>query len=175
MWGHQLYGVTADIVSLGKPMGNGHPLGGVVARADLLNEFRNASMYFNTFGGNPVSCAAGMAVLDILEQERLLENALTTGKYVKQGLKKLQGKHELIGDVRGRGLFFGVDLVADRTSKQAATVEAKRIINKMRNKGVLISKIGPHDNVLKMRPPMSFSRDNADQLLSTLDEVLSDV
>ena len=175
MWGHQLYDVTADIVSMGKPMGNGHPIGGVVARADLLNEFRNASMYFNTFGGNPVSCAAAMAVLDVLEQEKLLENAVSTGGYVTQGLKSLQDKHDLIGDVRGQGLFFGLELVTDRSTKQAATKEAKRVINEMRNKGILISKIGPHDNVLKMRPPMPFSTENADQLLSTLDDVLAGI
>ena len=175
MWGHQLYDVTADIVSMGKPMGNGHPVGGVVARADLLNEFRNASMYFNTFGGNPVSCAAAMAVLDVLEQEKLLENAVSTGDYVTQGLKSLQDKHDLIGDVRGQGLFFGLELVTDRSTKQAATKEAKRVINEMRNKGILISKIGPHDNVLKMRPPMPFSTENADQLLSTLDDVLAGI
>jgi 4-aminobutyrate aminotransferase-like enzyme len=156
-------------------MGNGHPVGGVVAQADLLNEFRNASMYFNTFGGNPVSCAAAMAVLDVLEQEKLMENAVSTGDYVIHGLKKLQDKHDLIGDVRGHGLFFGLELVTDRTTKQAATAEAKRIINEMRNREILISKIGPHDNVLKMRPPMPFSTENADQLLSTLDDVLADV
>ena len=175
MWGHQLYGVTPDIVSLGKPMGNGHPVGGLVAQADLLNEFRNASMYFNTFGGNPVSCAAAMAVLDVMEQEKLMENAVTTGEYVVQGLKSLQEKHDLIGDVRGHGLFIGLDLVNDRTTKQAATAEAKCVINEMRNRGILTSKIGPHDNVLKIRPPMPFSKENADQLLSTLDDVLADI
>lgn len=173
MWGHQLYGITPDIATMGKPMGNGHPIGGVVARAELLNEFRDTSMYFNTFGGNPVSCAVGIAVLDVLEQENLLENATTVGNYVKEGLRKLQNKHDLIGDVRGRGLFFGLDLITDRKTKQPAGAEAKRVVNEMRNKGVLISKIGQHDNVLKMRPPMPFSKDNADQLLSSLDEVLA--
>ncbi|MFT5132114.1 MAG: 4-aminobutyrate aminotransferase-like enzyme [Gammaproteobacteria bacterium] len=175
MWGHQLYGITPDIVTLGKPMGNGHPIGGVVAKADLLNEFRDTCMYFNTFGSNPVSCAVGMAVLDVLEQDKLLQNAVEVSEYVKNGLGKLQDKHDLIGDVRGRGLFFGADLVSDRTTKKAATAETKRVVNEMRNRGILISKIGPHDNVLKMRPPMPFSKDNADQLLSTLDEVLAGV
>jgi 4-aminobutyrate aminotransferase-like enzyme len=175
MWGHQKYSVIPDIVTMGKPMGNGHPLAGVVARADLLNEFRDTSMYFNTFGGNPVSCEVGMAVLDVLEQEKLLENAVSVGDYVQQGLRSLQDKHGLIGDVRGSGLFFGLDLVIDRTTKQAATVEAKHVINEMRNKGILIAKIGQHDNVLKMRPPMPFSTENADQLLSTLDDVLKDI
>lgn len=175
MWGHQLHGVTPDIVTLGKPMGNGHPLGGVVARADLLNEFRDSSMYFNTFAGNPVSCAVGMAVLDVLEQEDLLTNAVVTGDYVKQGLRSLQEKHILIGDVRGSGMFFGLDLVSDRQTKQPAAAEAKRVVNEMRRRGILISKIGPHDNVLKMRPPMPFAREHADQLLSVLDDVLAAV
>ena len=175
MWGHQLYGVIPDIVTMGKPMGNGHPIGGVVARADLLNEFRDASMYFNTFGSNPVSCEVGMAVLDVLEQEKLLQNAKSVGEYLKEGLLRLQDKHDLIGDVRARGLFFGAELVSNRTTKQAATTEAKRVINEMRNRGILISKIGPYDNVLKMRPPMPFSTENADQLLSTLDDVLAGI
>lgn len=175
MWGYQAFGITPDIVTMGKPMGNGHPLAGVVARADLVNEFRQTSMYFNTFGGNPVSCAVGMAVLDVIEQEKLLDNAIAVGDYVQEGLRKLQQKHDLIGDVRGKGLFFGVELVQDRSTKQAAAGEAKRIINMMKDRGVLISTIGPHGNVLKMRPPMPFSRDNADQLLSTLDDVLTGI
>ena len=110
-----------------------------------------------------------------MEQEKLMENALTTGEYVVQGLKSLQEKHDLIGDVRGHGLFIGLDLVNDRTTKQAATAEAKCVINEMRNRGILTSTIGPHDNVLKIRPPMPFSKENADQLLSTLDDVLADI
>lgn len=175
MWGHQLYGVVPDIVTLGKPMGNGHPIGGVVTRSDLLNEFRDRSMYFNTFAGNPVSCAAAMAVLEVLEDEQLLANAVTLGAYVRQGLRKLQDKHELIGDVRGHGLFFGVDLVSDRKTRQAATAEARRVVNEMRNRQVLISKIGPQDNVLKMRPPMPFAKDHADHLIATLDDVLTGI
>ena len=175
MWGHQLHGVVPDIVTMGKPMGNGHPLAGVVTRADILNAFRDKVMYFNTFGGNPVSCAVGMAVLDVMEQEKLQENALNVGAYVIEGLKKLQQKYDLIGDVRGSGLFFGAELVRDRTSKEPATAETKRIVNGMRDRGVLISRIGAFDNVLKMRPPMPFSCENADQLLASLDECLAAV
>jgi len=175
MWGHQLHGVTPDIVTLGKPMGNGHPVGGVVARADLLTEFRNSSMYFNTFGGNPVSCAVGNAVLDVLEQEQLLDNAASVGAQLQQGMRELQTRHPIIGEVRGNGLFFGLDLVTDRITKQPAAAEAKRIVNAMRHRGILISKIGPHDSVLKMRPPMLFSPEHAELLLSTLDEVMKDV
>ncbi len=170
MWAHQWYDVVPDIVSLGKPMGNGHPLAGVVARGDLVDEFGKVGMYFNTFGGNPVSCAVGMAVLDVLEQEQLLDNAINVGAYVASGLRQLQQKYTLIGEVRDFGLFFAADLVRDRASKEPATDETKRLVNLMRDHGVLISRIGRHDSILKMRPPMPFSKDNADLLLSTLGE-----
>ena len=172
MWGYMAHGIVPDICTMGKPMGNGHPISGVVARPDLVTEFRDKVKYFNTFGGNAVSCAAGMAVLEVIEQEGLMENARVVGDYAKQGLRELQEKHELIGDVRGRGLFFGVELVRNRVTKEPASEETVRIVNVMRENGVLLSKIGPHDNILKMRPPMPFSKDNADQLLSTLDDVL---
>jgi 4-aminobutyrate aminotransferase-like enzyme len=172
MWGYQHYGVVPDIVTLGKPMANGHPVSGVVARAELGNEFAAKVMYFNTFGGNPVSCAAANAVLDVLERERLQENARVVGEYALAGLSRLAQKHDIIGDVRGSGLFFGAELVTDRRSKQPATAETKRVVNAMRNNGVLISRIGVHDNILKIRPPMPFSRENADLLLATLDDAL---
>lgn len=175
MWGYMAHGIVPDIVTMGKPMGNGHPLSGVVARADLVSEFREKVKYFNTFGGNAVSCAAGMAVLDVVEKENLMENARVVGDYAKEGLHRLQEKHDLIGDVRGRGLFFGAELVRDRAAKDPASEETKRIVNAMRAKSVLLSKIGPHDSILKMRPPMPFSKENADQLLSTLDDVLCKV
>ena len=173
MWGHQLLGGQADIVTLGKPMGNGHPLAGVVTRADLMEEFTSQNMYFNTFGGNTVSVAVGLAVLKVLEEERLLENARRVGEYVIAGLKKLQTRHPLIGDVRGRGLFFAVEMVRDRATKEPAGAETKRIVNGMRERGVLISRIGPHDNILKIRPPMPFNTENADLLLKTLDDVMT--
>ena len=173
MWGHQLLGGQADIATLGKPMGNGHPLAGVVTRADLMEEFTSQNMYFNTFGGNTVSVAVGLAVLKVLEEERLLENARRVGEYVIAGLKKLQTRHPLIGDVRGRGLFFAVEMVRDRATKEPAGAETKRIVNGMRERGVLISRIGPHDNILKIRPPMPFNTENADLLLKTLDDVMT--
>jgi len=171
-WSHQGYAVTPDIVTMGKPMGNGHPVSAVVARAELIEEFGAWGMYFNTFAGNPVSCAAASAVLDVLEQEALLDNAVTVGAYVTQGLQRLQQKHELVGDVRAKGMFFAMELVSDRASREPAGAQAGRLINLMRDNGVLISRLGRHDNVLKMRPPMPFSRDNADLLLSTLDACL---
>ncbi len=175
MWGHQLLGATPDVVTLGKPMGNGHPLAGVVARADLVERFTTENMYFNTFGGNPVSSAVGLAVLDVLREENLLENARRTGDYVISGLRRLQEKHALIGDVRGRGLFFAVEMVDDRASKAPATAQTRRIVNTMRERGVLLSRIGPHDNILKIRPPMPFGTEHADLLLTTLDGVLADL
>ncbi|HNP35956.1 MAG TPA: aminotransferase class III-fold pyridoxal phosphate-dependent enzyme [Woeseiaceae bacterium] len=175
MWGYQHHGVVPDIVTLGKPMGNGHPISGVVARRELVTEFGESTMYFNTFGGNPVSCAAAAAVLDVLEDEQLVENARVVGDYVLAGLRSLQKRHDIIGDVRGRGLFFATELVTDRATQAPATAVAKRIVNAMRDKGVLISKIGVHDNVLKMRPPMPFSREHAELLLGTLDECLTEL
>jgi 4-aminobutyrate aminotransferase-like enzyme len=174
-WGYQHYGVVPDIVTLGKPMGNGHPVSGVVTREDLLAEFGKSRMYFNTFGGNPVSCAAGLAVLDVLEEEDLMAHAGEVGGHVQAGFHELQQRHAIIGDVRGRGLFFGAELVRDRETLDPATTETRSLVNAMRNRGVLISKIGLHDNVLKMRPPMPFDREHADLLLSALDDCLAEL
>ncbi|KQZ53972.1 aminotransferase class III-fold pyridoxal phosphate-dependent enzyme [Ensifer sp. Root558] len=173
MWGHQKAGILADIVTLGKPMGNGHPIGGVVAGSETLNAFRKAFRYFNTFGGNPVSCAAAMAVLDVIESEKLIENAAAVGAYAKAGLARLADKHDVIGDVRGSGLFFGAELVTDRSEKTPASGLATKVINGMRERGVLMGKLGVHQCTTKIRPPMPFTRENADVMLSTLDDVLS--
>jgi 4-aminobutyrate aminotransferase-like enzyme len=173
-WGHQVSGVVPDIVTLGKPMGNGHPMAAVIARRHIVEQFTEMNpMYFNTFAGNPVSCAAGMAVMDVLEDEDLIGNAKATGDYVLTLLRGLAERHEIIGDVRGRGLFFAVELVSDRDSKSPATDVAKQVINAMCREGVLISRIGPSDNILKIRPPMPFSSVHADQLVGALDRVLS--
>jgi 4-aminobutyrate aminotransferase-like enzyme len=172
MWGHQHAGIQPDIVTLGKPMGNGHPIGGAIMSADLMREFRRTSKYFNTFGGNPVSCAAALAVLDVLKEEHLVENARDVGEYARQGLRKLSTVHETIGDVRGQGLFFGAEFVVDRDSKKPAAAYVKRVVNAMRESGVLLSSIGIHYNTLKIRPPMPFSRQHADIMLQTLDDVL---
>ena len=172
-WGHQRAGIVPDIVTLGKPMGNGHPIGGVVAGSDTLNAFRKAFRYFNTFGGNPVSCAAGMAVLDVLERERLQDNAREVGAYALDGLRRLAAKHEIIGNVRGAGLFFGAELVLDRAAKTPAPEIATRVINGMRERGVLMGKLGIHQCTTKIRPPMPFTRENADLMLNTLDDVLA--
>ena len=173
MWGHQKLGVVPDIVTLGKPMGNGHPLAAVVARRELVEAFTGRNMYFNTFGGNAVSAAVGAAVLDVIEEERLVENACVVGAYTLEKLKKLGERHALIGDVRGAGLFFAVELVADAESKTPATSQTKRLVNLMRERGVLISRIGIHDNILKIRPPMPFSTQHADLLVDTLDQTMA--
>ena len=172
-WAHQWYDATPDIVTLGKPMGNGHPISAVVARADIADSFGAWGMYFNTFGGSPVSCAAATAVLDVLEGEKLLENAVAVSSHVTAGLRRLQQKYAIIGDVRAKGLFFAVELVRDRTSKEPAEAETGRLVEAMRERRVLISRVGRYDNILKMRPPMPFSRDNADELLSALDLCLA--
>ncbi len=174
-WGHQRIGVRPDIVTLGKPMGNGHPVAGVVTSPEIISAFRNSFRYFNTFGGNPVSCAAAMAVLDVIEQEGLQENARIVGEYARIGLGQLAQSHECIGDVRGYGLFFGAELVADRHTRTPAPNFAKKVANAMRQQGVLLNVLGIHYNTLKIRPPMPFSKANADLMLEVLDGVLSDL
>lgn len=174
-WGHQRIAVQPDIVTLGKPMGNGHPVAGVVTSSEIMAAFRNSFRYFNTFGGNPVSCAAAIAVLDVLDEEGLQENARIVGEYARTGLSRLAEKHDCIGDVRGYGLFFGAELVTDRDSKTPATRYATKVADEMRLRGVLMNKLGIHYNTLKIRPPMPFSRENADLMLETLDAVLNDL
>ncbi len=175
MWAFQHINVVPDIVVLGKPMGNGHPLAGLVCSQELGREFRSQVMYFNTFAGNPVSCAVGNAVLDVIENEHLLSNCQAVGNYIKQTLQEMSTQHEVIGDIRGTGLFFGVELVQDRQSKTPAPAAAAYIVNRMKERGVLISKIGVYDNILKMRPPICFKREHADILLTELDQVLHEV
>ena len=174
-WGHENSRVVPDVATLGKPMGAGHPLAGLVARGDYVDEFFEREGYFNTFGGNPVSCAVGLAVLRVLDEERLVENAKTTGAFVLQGFQQLQSRYEFIGDVRGSGLFFGVDLVSDREKKTPDADVAKCVVNALRDMGVLMSKIGEHGNILKLRPPLCFSQENAELLLTTLDDAFSKV
>ena len=173
LWAHEKTGVVPDILTLGKPMANGHPVGAVVADGDIVAEFRKGYRYFNTFAGNPVSCAAALAVLEELEQADLVGNAKTVGVYARSRLLDLKDKHEVIGDVRGSGLIFGAEMVTDRSTRQPASDFTDRVINAMRQRGIIHSKLGRHRNTLKIRPPMPFSIANADLLLDTLDEVLS--
>jgi 4-aminobutyrate aminotransferase-like enzyme len=174
-WGHQRIGAQPDIVTMGKPMGNGHPVAAVATTPEIMADFRTSFRYFNTFGGNPVSCAAAMAVLDVIEDEKLQKNARVVGAYAKAGLEQLATRHTCIGDVRGYGLFFGAELVTDRETKAPATEFATQVANEMRRRGVLMNKLGIHYNTLKIRPPMPFSKSNADLMLETLDSVLHDL
>jgi 4-aminobutyrate aminotransferase-like enzyme len=174
MWGFQRHGVVPDLVTLGKPMGNGLPIAGVVAGPELLDRFATEARYFNTFGGNPVCCAAAMAVLEVIEREGLQTNAQRVGALLQQGLRELADRHPSIGDVRGAGLFIGVELVKDRASKEPDPELALRIVNALRERRVLISASSPLGNVLKIRPPLPFSADNAGHFLGVLSEVMEE-
>ncbi|MDB6182219.1 aspartate aminotransferase family protein [Paracoccus fistulariae] len=174
MWAHQKMGVVPDIMTLGKPMANGHPVGGVVADRDLVSAFRDGYRYFNTFGGNPVSCAAAMAVLQEIADRDLVAHAKRVGDHARARLNALAARHEVIGDVRGSGLIFGAEMVLDRDSKAPATGFTDRVINAMRHRGIIHSKLGRYMNTLKIRPPMPFSVENADLLFDTLDQVLTE-
>jgi 4-aminobutyrate aminotransferase-like enzyme len=173
-WGFEAQGVVPDIVTLGKPIGNGHPLAAVITTRAVADSFANGMEYFNTFGGNPVSCAVGAAVLDVIEQEKLQANAQQVGGRLRAGLRALQEKYPLIGDVRGMGLFIGVELVKDRETLEPAAWEASYIIERMKAHGILLSTDGPLHNVLKLKPPLVFTEENADFLVETLDKVLAE-
>ena len=164
-WAFEYYGVVPDIVVLGKPIGNGHPIGAVITTTDIARSFDNGMEFFSTFGGNTVSSAIGLAVLDVVQEERLQAHALDVGTHLLDGLRELQQHHDLIREVRGSGLFLGVELVNDR---EPATVEAEAIVNRMREEGILLGADGPHHNVLKIRPPMPFSHGDAEFLLAVL-------
>ena len=161
-WAFESYGVVPDIVVLGKPIGNGHPIGAVITTPAIAESFNNGMEFFSTFGGNTVSCAIGLAVLDVVQGENLQAHALAVGEQLLQGLRILQTRHDSIREIRGSGLFLGVEL--------SAAEEAKRIVNAMRNDGILIGTDGPLNNVLKIRPPMPFSTVDADHLLTTLNK-----
>jgi len=171
-WGFEADDLVPDIVTMGKPMGNGHPIAGVVTRRDLVEDFSKKAHYFNTFGGNPVSCAAGLAVLDIIARENLQQNALELGQYIVDGLWKLAKEHDCIGDVRGSGLFLALELVSDRGARMPATELAARVVESLRERGVLTGCIGPDSNILKLRSPMTLSRNNAEYFLSALKDSL---
>jgi 4-aminobutyrate aminotransferase-like enzyme len=149
-------------------------MGAVVTTREIADSFANGMEYFNTFGGNPVSCAAALAVLDVIRDEGLRENALATGDYLLAGLRDLATRHPSIGDVRGRGLFLGVELVRDRDTREPAAAEASALVDRMKELGVLLSTDGPLHNVIKIKPPLVFDRADADVLLSRLENSLRD-
>lgn len=173
MWSYQRHDVVPDIVTLGKPMGNGHPIAGLVTRASILDAFGHQSRYFNTFGGNPVSSAVGMAVLQVIQNEGLIQHANRVGTYLRQQLHALMDDYPNIGDVRGAGLFIGVELVTDRDSCTPDSVLTAGLVNAMREQHILINAAGPNANVLKIRPPLPFSRVNADHFLRTFIQCLN--
>lgn len=167
-WGHEWLGFEPDVVTLGKPMANGHPVGAVVTRQDIMASFRSAFGYFNTFGGNPVSCAAATATLQVIEEENLIENARIVGNHSLKRLRQIS--NPLIGDVRGNGLFFGIEFID--LEGQPATQFTTRVVEEMQQNGVLLNSIGRYRNTLKIRPPMPFSKENSDLAISTLEFVL---
>ena len=171
-WGFQDSGVVPDIVTIGKPMGDGHPLAAVVTTPSIADAFAARFHYFNTFGGNPVSAAVGLAVLDVIEQDRVLDGVRSTGAFLGAGLADLRQRHPCVGDVRGKGLFYGVELVRDRGSLEPAAREAARVREALREDGILLNTTGPLNNVLKIRPPLVFSREHAVLLLAGLDRAL---
>lgn len=172
MWGFERHGVVPDMVSLGKPMGNGYPVAGLVMRPDVVDEFGRKARYFNTFGGNTVASAVALAVLEVIENEGLKENALEVGGYFRRGLDELGRRYAVIGDVRSAGLFLGVEIVKDRSLREADPDLTARIVNGLRENNVLISATGPAANVLKIRPPLTFSKENADFFIDKMDRVL---
>jgi 4-aminobutyrate aminotransferase-like enzyme len=174
-WAFESQGVAPDIVVMGKPLGNGHPLAAVVARREIAESFDNGMEFFSTFGGNQVSCAIGLAVLDVVRDDELQEHARRIGERLLDGLRPFMERHELVGDVRGSGLFLGVELVRDRQALEPADREASYVVNRMRDEGILAGTDGPFHNVVKIRPPMPFAAGNADRLIETFDRILGEI
>jgi 4-aminobutyrate aminotransferase-like enzyme len=174
-WGFELHGVVPDVVTMGKPLGNGHPLAAVVTTPEIAASFATGMEYFNTFGGNPVSARVGLAVLDVVADERLQQRAAVLGERMLAGLRELAERHELVGDVRGTGLFVGVQLVADRSSRAPAGAAAAAVVEEVKARGVLISSDGPDHDVLKVKPPMVLTEADVDRFVTALDEALTAV
>jgi 4-aminobutyrate aminotransferase-like enzyme/Ser/Thr protein kinase RdoA (MazF antagonist) len=174
-WAFETQGVVPDIVTIGKPIGNGFPLGAVVTTHEIADSFDNGMEYFNTFGGNQVSIAAGMAVMDVVEREGLRGRAERVGKYLRDGFARLAGRHSAIGDIRGLGMFMGVELVRDRDTLEPATKETATVIERVKDDGILLSAEGPFHNVLKIKPPLQFVETDADLLLNSVDRALGEV
>uniref|UniRef100_A0A915KEL4 Uncharacterized protein n=1 Tax=Romanomermis culicivorax TaxID=13658 RepID=A0A915KEL4_ROMCU len=173
-WAFQLYDkeFTPDIVTMGKPMGNGFPVSAVATKRHISDRFGHGMEYFNTFGGNPVSCVAALSVMEVIERENLLQNAILVGDYFLEKLNWLKLRYSIIGDVRGVGLFLGVEFVKDLEQRTPATEDALNIISIMRSKNIILSAEGPDSNIIKIKPPMCFSIENVDHVIKNLDEVL---
>jgi 4-aminobutyrate aminotransferase-like enzyme len=174
MWGFQRHDVIPDIVTMGKPMGNGQPIAGLLVTQDAVAQFGRDSRYFNTFAGNTVSCAAAVAVLDTIEQEGLIAHATRTGTALRQGIAALAERYEAIGDVRGVGMFVGVEIVADRATRAPDRALTSRVVNLLRDKGILISGCAKGHNVLKIRPPLVLNGEQVDMVVQGLDECFAE-
>ena len=172
MWGFQRHGLIPDLVTMGKPMGNGHPVAALAGRRDVLAAFARGTRYFNTYGGNSVSCAVALAVLHVIRTEELIQNAQRTGEYLQRGLRTLAQRQPAMRDVRGAGLFIGVQFGENPVSGLSGTRETTRVVNALRRLGVLVGATGRHGDVLKIRPPLTFSPQHADRLLEALDQAL---
>ena len=172
MWGFARHGLVPDLVVMGKPMGNGIPVAAVAARPEVLRDFARSSGYFNTFGGSPVAAAAGLAVLEVLEREQLVANARDVGAYLRTGLRELAAEFGRVGDVRGAGLFIGMELSEENPPRHPAAGLARFVVNELRRRNILIGTAGRDGNVLKVRPPLCFSKENADLLVGNLKDVL---
>uniref|UniRef100_A0A7M4EYQ9 5-phosphohydroxy-L-lysine phospho-lyase n=1 Tax=Crocodylus porosus TaxID=8502 RepID=A0A7M4EYQ9_CROPO len=177
-WAFQLQGedLVPDIVTMGKPIGNGHPVACVATTKEIAESFAATGVeYFNTFGGNPVSCAIGLAVLDVIEKEHLQAHAMQVGNLLMELLNQQKVKHPIIGDVRGAGLFIGVDLIKDKEKRTPATEEAEYLITRLKKEYILLSTDGPGRNVLKFKPPMCFSVQDAKLVVDAMDKILTDM
>ncbi len=173
-WGFETQGVVPDIVTLGKPIGNGFPLAAVVTRPEIADAFDNGMEYFNTFGGSHAACAVGHAVLDVMRDEDLQARALSVGGRLRAGLASLGDRFPIVGDVRGLGLFLGVEFVSDRETQAPAARQADYAVNRLRERGVLVSTDGPLHNVIKIKPPLQFSDSDADRLVNELAKILEE-
>jgi 4-aminobutyrate aminotransferase-like enzyme len=174
-WAFEDQHVVPDIVVMGKPLGNGHPIGAVATTRAIADAFDNGMEYFSTFGGNTVSCAVGLAVLGVVREEALQAHALRVGNHLLDSLRPLASQYEVIGDIRGSGLFLGVELVRDRETREPAGEEAAFVANRIREKGILLGTDGPYHNVIKIRPPMPFDIDDADLLVEAFDASLAEL
>ena len=174
-WGFEFQNIKPDIITLGKSIGNGHPLSMVITNNKIADKFNNGMEYFNSFGGNPVSCAIGHEVLNVIKEERLQQNAHKVGTLLKKMLTELKHRHSIIGDVRGEGLFLGVELIKDKKTLDPEKDKTHYLINQMKKKGILLSADGPDHNVIKIKPPLVFNEDNATFLVETMDLILKKV
>jgi 4-aminobutyrate aminotransferase-like enzyme len=174
-WAFEDHGVVPDIVVMGKPLGNGHPIGAVATTRAVADAFDNGMEFFSTFGGNTVSCAIGIAVLDVVRDEALQAHARTVGDRLLSRLRPLIDRYPIVGDVRGSGLFLGVELVRDRETLEPAGAEASFVANRMRERGVLLGTDGPYHNVVKIRPPMPFAEADADLLVEALEQSIAEL